>query len=325
MCEPDVCAVCSTGVMLNGFTAQPLDYSSEHNCIISICSNCGYGKTIAFARPSATLYEGGCYDEKERAWHKILLPLLILLERGKLKYFGPERAGKALLEIGCGKGRFMEAAKNAGLMAYGIEPSPRSYAFASTRLGEAVASVGVEQIDQVSSFPKKYDYVMLWHVLEHLDDPHYILLKIRSLLANGGRVVIAVPNFASLQARQGRADWYHLDPPRHVHHFSPGNLEILASGAGFVVERLCFDSLYQNFVGDITTLVNKFTPAKNSVFNGLRLNKAYFDRLGHRKAWAAIVLSSIMTLFVAIPVLLFTICTQIIGKSGTMVLVLKPT
>lgn len=307
------------------YRASPLDYSIEQSFPVFICPECGYGKTEDVEQTTDSLYEGGCYDVKERAWHKFIQPLLSVLECGKLSYLNADKtSGKKLLEIGCGKGRFLEAAMKRGFRIYGIEPSPRSFSFASARLGNFVAPIVLEEIDKVSEFPSEYDYVMLWHVLEHLNDPGAVLTQIMGKLAGKGRVVIAVPNFASFQAVFGKGAWYHLDPPRHVHHFTPESMRILAIEKGFEVEKIYFDSFYQNFVGEIITIVNKILLGKNVVFNGLRLNRYYFDRFGLWGALAMFALGLTMSLLIALPVLILTFFNQLIGRSGTMIVIMKP-
>lgn len=306
------------------YRAAPHDYISKQDYPILICSQCGYGKTDDIEQQMDDLYVGGSYDLKEKIWHKFIQPLLSLLELGKLGYLEVGKKGeKSLLEIGCGKGRFLEAAKAAGVLVFGIEPSPRSFAFASERLGSAVAHMGLNEIDDYSSFPSKFDYVMLWHVLEHLSDPGEVLSKIKGKLKSDGRIVIAVPNFASAQARLGKADWYHLDPPRHIHHFTPQSLHILSVTNGFVVEKIFFNSFYQNFVGELITLVNKLLPGKNVVFNGLRINRAYLGRFGSLSAWAMFLLGSALSLLMTPLLLLFTLFNQLFDRSGTMVAILK--
>lgn len=323
--ESVACPICKAGSLTISYRAAPLDYSDNYDYPIYICSQCGYGKTDDIKQQTVSLYVGGCYDVKEKAWHKLIQPLLSALEQGKLGYFeAAPKIGKKLLEIGCGKGRFLEAARKHGFLVYGIEPSPRSFAFASSRLGESVAPVGLEEIDEVSTFPLKFDYVMLWHVLEHLIDPGAVLSKIKGKLESDGRIVIAVPNFASFQARIGRAKWYHLDPPRHVHHFTPQSLHILAKATGFEVEKIFFNSFYQNFVGELVTIVNKVLPGNNVVFNGLRINRAYLNHFGAWRAWAIFMLGSALSLLIALPILSFTLFNEKIGRSGTMVVIIKP-
>ena len=45
---------------------------------------------------------------------------------------------------------------------------------------------------------KKFDNIVLGHVLEHVEDPKRLLSSVKSWLAPGGRVLCAVPNSRSL-------------------------------------------------------------------------------------------------------------------------------
>ncbi|MDE2490927.1 MAG: class I SAM-dependent methyltransferase [Elusimicrobia bacterium] len=229
-----------------------------------------------------------------------------------------------MLEVGCGKGRFLEAAKRKGYRVYGIEPSSRSFAVASRLVRGFIAPIGFEDIATVADFPREYEFVMLWHVLEHLDAPDSLLAQARRLLSDGGRLVIAVPNFASLQARVGGANWYHLDPPRHVHHFTPRSLRLLAEKCGFEVEKISFDSFYQDYIGDLITVVNRLLPGKNVIFNGLRRNPAYLDRYGAVRAWAQFAAAAWLSALFAPPIFLVTLLTQWGRRSGTMIAIMKP-
>ena len=50
--------------------------------------------------------------------------------------------------------------------------------------------------------------------------------------AAGGLVLVSLPNFGSWQARRFRADWFHLDLPRHRSHFTARGIETLLRRAG---------------------------------------------------------------------------------------------
>jgi SAM-dependent methyltransferase len=76
------------------------------------------------------------------------------------------------------------------------------------------------------------DAVVLWHVIEHTDDPAATLARVASWLRPGGVALIGVPNVASLQARIGGASWMHFDAPRHRVHFTPRGLALAVSAAG---------------------------------------------------------------------------------------------
>lgn len=50
---------------------------------------------------------------------------------------------------------------------------------------------------------EKYDFIVAGFVLEHVDDPVFILNKYKTMLKQGGKIFIAVPNAESLNRRIG--------------------------------------------------------------------------------------------------------------------------
>lgn len=322
------CPVCCALTMTKEFIATPLDYTLRENFDINTCGECGHGVTEAdkeiSTESAALLYNKGSYDSKEKAWHRIMKPFLRFLESGKLKYLNKNMLkGKRLLEVGCGKGRFLELARNAGYEVYGLEPSVRSYAFAHMRLGDVVAPVTLENIDSLDRLKGPYDVIVFWHVLEHFQNPNGALKKAKKLLTNNGRIIIAVPNIASWQAAIGKANWYHLDPPRHLHHFTSESLKIILERHNLSIERLFFNSLYQNYVGDLITLINCFLPDKNVIFNMLRLNRHYINSAGLGRALFMFIAASLSTFILAVPISFVTLLSQVADKSGTMVAIVK--
>jgi SAM-dependent methyltransferase len=82
-----------------------------------------------------------------------------------------------------------------------------------------------------------FDAVTLSHVIEHVPDPVACLDKCRQILKPGGRVVLLTPNFLSLGHHRFGRDWRGLEPPRHLHIFSPDALAECARRAGLTVVR----------------------------------------------------------------------------------------
>jgi SAM-dependent methyltransferase len=136
-----------------------------------------------------------------------------------------------VLDAGAGAGRLVEALGRAGYDARGIEPSQRSAAMAAA----AGRAVSVEAIGDHRD--QGLDAVVLWHVLEHLDEPRAALAKARGWLRAGGLLLVGVPNIASLQAAVGGAGWLHLDAPRHRVHLTPAGLRALLEDSGFAPGR----------------------------------------------------------------------------------------
>jgi SAM-dependent methyltransferase len=120
---------------------------------------------------------------------------------------------------------------------------------AQIRIAPDLASAG---------YPSGYfDEVIIWHVLEHVVDPAGTLSEIRRILRPDGRVVVAVPNFSSLQARWAGPHWFHLDPPRHLYHFPLPSLLRLLRRTGLVPQSVHHFSLRQNPFGWVQSALNR--------------------------------------------------------------------
>lgn len=108
--------------------------------------------------------------------------------------------GGSILELGSFKGEFTER-----LLPYFddvtcVEASGVAVESARERLDGRV--VFVNSLFETAVLPRRYDNIVLTHVLEHLDDPVGLLTKINDeWLAEGGRFFLACPN-ANAASRQ---------------------------------------------------------------------------------------------------------------------------
>jgi SAM-dependent methyltransferase len=138
-----------------------------------------------------------------------------------------------LLEIGCASGWFLAAARTVGYDVTGIEPAEEMAAAARQRSG---APVQTAMVEDAALEPASFDVAVAWHVLEHLAEPRGTLEAVRGTLRPGGRLLLELPNVASLRAVRQGEDWYALEPQHHVAHYTPGSLEALLRAAGFEPE-----------------------------------------------------------------------------------------
>ena len=100
---------------------------------------------------------------------------------------------KRLLDVGCSEGFFCEAVAEArpGIETWGIEPMPVS-PDVRNRVGKFLHGPIEAMFDQL---PDHYfDCVSLNDVLEHLSDPWNVLKRVQSKLADGGSIVVSLPN-----------------------------------------------------------------------------------------------------------------------------------
>jgi SAM-dependent methyltransferase len=140
-----------------------------------------------------------------------------------------------MLDVGCGTGLFLEAARRAGWEVVGTETSEASLAYAQ-RFTSARLFRG-----ELSDFAadRAYDAVTFWDVLEHLPDPRAELKRAAAMLRTGGIVGISLPNVSGAKARLRASHWRYYQPSMgHISHFSPSTLSRLLTQAGLPVAEV---------------------------------------------------------------------------------------
>jgi len=134
-----------------------------------------------------------------------------------------------LLEVGSGQGEFLARMRARGWQVQGIDPDPRAAHIARERYGIEVA---VGAMESARYAPGSFDAITMNHVIEHVFDPVGLLKQCYELLAENGRMVIVTPNADSLGHGLLGRDWRGLEPPRHLHIFSPRTMRRAVDCAG---------------------------------------------------------------------------------------------
>ena len=144
---------------------------------------------------------------------------------------GPPRG--SLLDVGCGEGSFLWLMRELGWTVRGVELDPRAAAVARARGLEITES----SIEQASLPSDAFDVITMSHVIEHVLDPVSVLAAVRRALRPGGMLYLFTPNGESWGHAMFGEAWYPLEPPRHFHIFSAGNLVACAERAGLHVTQ----------------------------------------------------------------------------------------
>ncbi len=131
---------------------------------------------------------------------------------------------KTVLDVGTGGGEFAYLLQSLGHVVNGIEPN-RGYADHSIQQYGVTVQVGFVQ--DATFAPASFDIVTIWHVLEHTEDPGFILARLRSWLKPDGVLVVEVPNVeATCQAPRNT---FH---EAHLYNFNVVSLRRLAKKQG---------------------------------------------------------------------------------------------
>jgi len=158
--------------------------------------------------------------------------------------------GKATLnvvDVGCGSGEklvrianHMNGERPALIKGIGIEISQAQAAEANTSLekigGYCIHNSAIEGLKEVPD--NSIDFVILCSFLEHETSPLQLLKVCREKLDVHGKIVIKVPNFASLNRRARQDRWCGFRYPDHVNYFTPKTLRLIIEHAGMKVDSL---------------------------------------------------------------------------------------
>jgi len=137
-----------------------------------------------------------------------------------------------LLDVGCGRGEFLERMHQQGWHVAGLDVSEPVVRRIREELGLRAVLGTLPHPELV---PESFDVVTMWQTLEHLHRPLDVLVHARELLAPGGRLIVSVPNIESLPFRWFGTAWNGLELPRHLTHFAPRTLTEMLRRTGFEV------------------------------------------------------------------------------------------
>jgi len=244
------CIVCRDIASRPRFAVEGIDAP------VVVCEKCGLGRfhPMPSADEVSALYPNEYYGEPGVKFQSLIERLVRVVAERHIAFLSRGLAsGARVLDVGCGRGVILGPLADRGFEVHGVEIS-------------AEAARGVDPRAQVRIAPRladagypdaHFDEVIVWHVLEHMPDPAGTLVEIARILRPGGRVVVAVPNFESAQARWMGAAWFHLDLPRHLYQFPLSGLRGLLERSGFDVVSDHHFSLRQNPFGWIQSLLNR--------------------------------------------------------------------
>jgi 2-polyprenyl-3-methyl-5-hydroxy-6-metoxy-1,4-benzoquinol methylase len=160
----------------------------------------------------------------------------IVAERRKLQLlFIDELPPGELLEVGCGSGGRLPLFKALGWRVTGQDVDPVAAGEARRTTG---AEVHVGPIEELARTQRRFNAIVVNHVIEHVVDPVALLRVCRSMLRPRGALICVTPNASSWGHRRFGANWMSLDPPRHISLFTPSALRMASRMAGYESEEV---------------------------------------------------------------------------------------
>jgi SAM-dependent methyltransferase len=242
----DGCPCCGSDDSSSAMTAAQ-DYVTHERFAVRQCHECG----VAFTWPRPREMDR-YYPTRYRSYVRCVSATLRILYKLQVRAWSRTLGHGAVLEIGCGSGWMLKVFASHGWRVVGVERSLASAHEAGTTFK---VPVYVGSLDAIKA-NGRFDLILLYQVLEHLSNPSETLSQCNRLLKPGGTLIVAVPNFGSWQARLFREQWFHLDVPRHLVHFTKESLSRVLGQCGFRIDGYRYFSLHDPY-GWIQSTLNR--------------------------------------------------------------------
>ncbi|WP_017901553.1 class I SAM-dependent methyltransferase [Pseudomonas asplenii] len=149
-----------------------------------------------------------------------------------------QRQGLRYLDMGCGLGNSLVAAREHGFEGLGVESSRECL--------KLCQQAGLQVLHDEQTPEGRFDLISFWESLEHMVDPAQMLRSCHQLLAEKGVLAFTIPNLDSplLRVQRGDCSVVHggYDTPGHINLFGPEQVRCLLARCGF--DLLYMDGQY---------------------------------------------------------------------------------
>lgn len=147
-----------------------------------------------------------------------------------------EHGARRVLDLGCGRGLFLEALREVGIEGHGVDASEeaveecRGKGFKEVTHGDVLVVTG-----NWAAEGRRYDGVFCSHLIEHLPVAATVTLlrNVRQLLYDGSLLILVTPNPASYPVI---SEGFWLDPA-HIRPYPRALVEQLLKNLGFALQQ----------------------------------------------------------------------------------------
>ncbi len=213
-----VCVACGSA------NAEELGIKNELQIVT--CHNCKTIYTPYSPWYTSSYFYLGYYLKSEEPE----TPPFVLQRLGEItKNFAPYRQTNRLLDLGCGAGDLLAAARTNGWQAQGVDVAAHVVNHVRQRGFEVFAG----ELHEAAFPDQHFDVVTAAELLEHIFEPRVLVQEVARILRPGGLFWTTTPHARGLSARVLGLDWRCIWPPEHLQLFSISGLQALLRGAGF--------------------------------------------------------------------------------------------
>lgn len=141
--------------------------------------------------------------------------------------------GRRFLDVGSNAGFMVEAARERGFEAVGVELDGTSVAYARKHYPKGAFFHGTVEDYAREAQGALFDGVYCSEVIEHTADANSFMAAIAALTRPGGLLYITTPDIGHRRRPKDITTWDAFCPPSHCLYFTEGSLRLLLKNHGF--------------------------------------------------------------------------------------------
>ncbi len=153
--------------------------------------------------------------------------------RGRIRQLARYVSGGSFLDVGCNGGFMVEAAREHGFEACGVDLDAVSIDYARKHYPQNRFVHGT--VESMPAEGSKYDLIYCSEVIEHVPDVQGFAAAVSSLLKPGGYFFITTPDISHWRRPRELTSWDAFNPPSHCIYFNPNSLKLLLEQHGLQV------------------------------------------------------------------------------------------
>lgn len=188
------------------------------------CGSCSFvfSQTIPSEKELVDLYSSYGRDD-------YLSPVTIKRFHEILDRLDKFRKTNRMIDVGCGIGYFLEAAKERGWDVYGTEYTDEAVAICRSK------GIKMQQgkLNASNYEAASFDVLISIEVIEHINNPSEETEHFSRIVRPGGAVYLTTPNFNSISRLLLKEKWNVLSYPEHLCYYTPRTIQNLFSRHGF--------------------------------------------------------------------------------------------
>ena len=198
------------------------------------CAACGLVYLDPMPEPAALdqLYSDAYDGASEGYFRKV--PQKMRRARGRMRQIAALVPRGRFLDVGCNGGFMVEAARERGFEAHGVDLDPVSIAWAKDHYPGGEFFAGRIEDYQTGA---PFDAVYCSEVIEHVHGANAFLAAIAARMRPGAVLYLTTPDISHWRRPRDITRWDGFCPPAHCLYFNPDNLTRLLDRHGLGVFR----------------------------------------------------------------------------------------